>query len=145
MLKLRLMFVFFLTSLIPFSAMCQEKATKKEEIIQLLMQGQIKEASKLVYLDTASFWVLLCTFFISFGMINLSSSIAQSFVGKGGGNDVGKSAQAAVSFAVGAVVGKATKGFRPAFTAAYNSRKAKKLESQKAHETGAYRNGNDSQ
>ena len=144
MSKLRLFFSSLMAmSLLSFPAWADGK---KEQIMSLLAAGKIAEAKKLVDLDTASFWVLLCTFFISFGMINLSSSIAQSFVGKGGGNEVGKATQAMVSMVGGAIGGAAVASVVNARRYKEAKEKRSELNSRRAHESETYdpSNGGDS-
>lgn len=98
-------------------------ASTIDTLIQKMSAGTTKNAVlDVLFFDKTTIWVLIATFFVAVGMVNMASEIGSHFTGASVGNSVGNSAFATIS---GITVGAASKAIKSG--KAYNRyRQAKK-------------------
>lgn len=98
-------------------------ASTIDALIQKMSAGTTKNAVlDILFFDKTTIWVLVATFFVAVGMVNMASEIGSHFTGASVGNSVGNSAFATIS---GITVGAASKAIKSG--KAYNRyRQAKK-------------------
>lgn len=119
MLKLMMIALLLLIGLYANDAV----ASTIDTLIQKMSAGTTKNAVlDVLFFDKTTIWVLIATFFVAVGMVNMASEIGSHFTGASVGNSVGNSAFATIS---GITVGAASKAIKSG--KAYNRyRQAKK-------------------
>lgn len=106
MLKLMMIALLLLIGLYANDAV----ASTIDTLIQKMSAGTTKNAVlDVLFFDKTTIWVLIATFFVAVGMVNMASEIGSHFTGASVGGGVGNSAFATIS---GITVGAASKAIK---------------------------------
>ncbi len=106
MLKLMMIALLLLIGLYANDAV----ASTIDTLIQKMSAGTTKNAVlDVLFFDKTTIWVLIATFFVAVGMVNMASEIGSHFTGASVGGGVGNSAVATIS---GITVGAASKAIK---------------------------------